>query len=186
VTEIARAFVAVVPPPAVLTAVESLVESARAPDDGLRWTPRSQWHLTLEFLGRLDELDSLTESLDESLRGVPAFDLQLGGAGAFPGPERASVVWLGVATGVAGLTALAAAVNRATAAHGIAPEDRPFRPHLTLARVNPARDARALVERLWTGPAGPRWTVDRIALFESETRADGAIHTERHAFPLLG
>ena len=105
------------------------------------------------------------------------FTLALGGAGAFPSARRASVVWLGVATGAADLTALAGLV---------ATDDRPYRPHLTLARVNPARDVRALVERLGSGPAGPSWTVDRVVLFDSETRSDGAVHTVRAEFPLLG
>jgi 2'-5' RNA ligase len=186
VTAIARAFVAVVPPPAVLTAIESMVESARAPDDGLRWSRPDQRHLTVQFLGRVAELDSLTESLDESLRRVAPFAVQFGAGGAFPAPKRASVVWLGVSTGAAELDALAAAVTGATAPLGFATEDRPFQPHLTLARAPRPRDRRALVDRLGTGPAGPRWTVDRAVLFESETRADGAIHTDRHAFPLGG
>jgi 2'-5' RNA ligase len=186
VTAIARAFVAVVPPPAVLEAVESLVESLRAPDDGLRWSRPDQRHLTLQFLGRVAELDSLTESLDESLRRVAPFALQLGGGGAFPAPKRASVVWLGASTGAAELDELAAAVTGATAPLGFATEDRPFRPHLTLARAPRPRDLRPLVDRLGTDPAGPPWTVERVVLFESVTRADGAMHTERHAFPLRG
>src|SRR5436190_23621352 len=98
-TGIPRAFVAVVPPPAVLGAVESAVESARAPSDGLRWARRDQWHLTLQFLGRVTELDSLTESLTDSLRGTATFPLQLGGAGAFPSSSRGSVLWLGPTVG---------------------------------------------------------------------------------------
>ena len=55
-------------------------------------------------------------------------------------------------------------------------------PHLTLARVNSARDVRPVVEHLGTGPAGPPFTVDRVVLFDSDTRSDGAVHTERNRF----
>jgi 2'-5' RNA ligase len=179
-----RAFVAVVPPPAVIAAVESLVESVRAPGDGLRWAPPGQWHLTLQFLGGVDESDSVVESLTESLRRVPMFDLQLGGAGAFPKPRHASVLWLGPTAGRAELADLAGVVRRSTAAVGVDPEDRAFRPHLTLARAPKARDLGGLVAALGDGPAGPRWTVEQVALVESDTRPEGPVHTVRARFAL--
>ena len=179
-----RGFLAVAPPAAALRWTESVVDSARRTDDGLRWTRPEQWHLTLQFLGRVDESDSLTDSLTESVRGIPAFTLQLGGAGAFPAAAVASAVWLGVSTGAAELGALAGAIAAATAPLGFVADDRPFRPHLTVARADRAFDARALVERLWTGPAGPPFTVDRVVLFESETRSGGAVHTVRAHLPL--
>ncbi len=185
-TALGRAFLAVAPPPAVLRWTESVAESARRIDDGLRWCAPGQQHLTLQFLGRVDDVESLAESVVESVRGIAPFALALGGAGAFPSPPRASVVWLAVSTGAAELGALAGAIGAATARLGFAAADRPFRPHLTLARANAAHDARDVVERLCAGPAGPRFTVDRVVLFDSDTRPDGAVHTERRRFVLLG
>jgi 2'-5' RNA ligase len=179
-----RAFVALVPPPAVLAAVESLVESVRAPGDGLRWAPPEQRHLTLQFLGRVDDPDRLVDVLTESLGAVPAFPLQLGGGGAFPQAGRASVLWLGPAAGGAELAEVAAVVRRSTAAVGVDAEDRSFRPHLTLARAPKARDLRALVAALGAGPAGPPWRVEQLALVESETRPEGAVHTVHARFAL--
>ena len=179
-----------VPPPDVLRWTESVADSARrleaASRAGLRWTRPEQRHLTLQFLGPVGEsvADSLTESVAESVRRVAPFTLALGGGGAFPSARRASVVWLGVSTGADELATLAGAVTAATAPLGFADDDRPFRPHLTLARVNAARDVRALVERLGTGPAGPPFTVDRVVLFDSDTRAEGAVHTPRGTFGL--
>jgi 2'-5' RNA ligase len=174
-----RAFVAVVPPPAVLAAVESLAESLRAPDDALRWASPEQHHLTLQFLGRVDEPNALVDALAESLGAVPPFPLQLGGGGAFPSPGRGSVLWSGLAVGGTELAELAGAVHRATAPLGFGAEHRPFRPHLTLARAAKARDLGGLVAALGDGPAGPRWTVEQVALFESDTRPEGAVHTVR-------
>jgi 2'-5' RNA ligase len=145
-----------------------------------------QRHLTVQFLGRVDEsvVDPLAESVTESVRRIPPFTLALGGGGAFPSPRRASVLWLGVTTGAAELAALAGAITDATAPFGFEADDRPFRAHLTLARVNRARDVRALVEQLSSGPAEPPFTVDRVVLFDSETRPDGAVHTEQRRFAL--
>ena len=196
-SELRRAFVAVVPPPAALAGVESTVDSlgelvpSDESGDGLRWTPRDQWHLTVQFLGRLVELDSLVESLVDSLRRVPAFDVQLGGGGAFPEPAHGSVLWVGVAAGGAELAALAGAVHEATAPLGFATDGRPFRPHLTLARAPMARDLAELVTALGDGPVGPAWTVDEVVLVEStpstrEGRPAGAVHTHVRTFALRG
>lgn len=185
-TSLRRAFLAVVPPPAVLRWTESVADSARGVDDGLRWSATAQRHLTLQFLGRVADVESLTESVVESVRGIAPFTLQLGGAGAFPSPRRASVLWLGVSTGAEELGALAGAVGSATARLGFAADDRPLRPHLTLGRANRPSGRRALVERLGTGPAGPLFTVEEVVLFESDTRPEGAVHAERARFELAG
>ena len=183
-----RGFLAVVPPPAVRRWAESRAESVRRDGRGLRWMRPDQRHLTVQFLGRADDslVDSLTESVAESVRRFPPFTLALGGGGAFPSPRRASVLWLGVTTGAAELAVLAGAINAATAPLGFAADDRPFRAHLTLARDNRPRDVRSLVEQLSTGPVGPPFTVDRVVLFDSDTRPEGAVHAERNRFALGG
>jgi len=179
-----RAFLAVVPPPAVRRWTESLEDSARGSGADLRWTPPEQRHLTLQFLGRVDDTDALAESVADSVRAVAPFEIGLGGAGAFPSARRASVVWVGVTTGAAELAALAGTLSVATAPLGFDADDRPFRAHLTLARSNRPRDVRALVDRLSAGPASPPFAVDRVVLIDSDTRAEGAVYTERARFPL--
>ena len=166
-----RGFLAVVPPPDVIGWTEALAESARRTDDGLRWTRPEQRHLTLQFLGRVDDADSLAVPVAESVRRIAPFTLALGGGGAFPSPRRASVVWLGVATGAAELAEVAGVIAAATAPLGFGDDDRPFRAHLTLARVNRARDVRALVEQLSSGPAGPASSTRTLRAASSLKRA---------------
>jgi 2'-5' RNA ligase len=179
-TALRRAFLAVVPPPAVLRWTESVVDSARRIDDGLRWTRPDQRHVTLQFLGRVDatEFDAIADSVAESVRLCSSFTLSLGGAGAFPDPRHASVLWLGVRQGSEALGELADAVAE--------PDDRPFRAHLTLARVSKARDVRAVVAALDAHDDSPAWTVAEVILFDSDTRPEGAVHTEHARFPLDG
>lgn len=181
-TGMRRAFLAVVPPPAVLRWTDAAVDSARALGDGLRWTRTGQRHLTVQFLGPVGEPARLVESVSESVRRVPPFTLGLGGGGAFPNARRASVVWIGVREGSEAMRELAAAVASAPRE----PDDRPFHPHLTLARVNRARDLRVLVTALDALAPSPTWTVDDVVLFESTTHADGAVHTEQARFMLAG
>jgi 2'-5' RNA ligase len=172
-----RAFVAVVPPADALNAVETaLVMRRGTAPAALRWTPRDQWHVTLQFLGRVDDAEVAVTALEHSVHDVASFALRLGGGGAFPKPRAATVLWAGVHEGADPLTSLADVVTRATAPLGVAPEDRPYRPHLTLARAARAADLRELVAALDADEPGPAWTVEEVVLFESDTRSDGAVH----------
>jgi 2'-5' RNA ligase len=181
VAELRRAFLAVVPPPAILRWTDSLADSARLvdrPDDGLRWTPTGQRHLTLRFFGRVADPTALTESVAESFQGFSRFTIVLSGGGAFPAIRRATVLWVGVQRGSDELGALAAAVA--------APDDRPYRAHLTLARARRARDVRAAVAALDVCGESDAWRVDEVVLFDSDTRPEGAVHTEQARFRLVG
>jgi 2'-5' RNA ligase len=87
-------------------------------------------------------------------------------------------------SGVDALAKVAVTVGDATAPLGFAAEARAFRPHVTLARTARARDLRPLVAALGGAPVGPSWPVGEAVLLASETRADGARHTEIERFPL--
>lgn len=181
-TGLGRAFVAVVPPAEVVEALTERVASARRDDDGVRWL--SEWHVTLEFLGRVEDADALASAIGAGVAGVHAARVRLGGAGAFPKPTRASVAWIGVAEGASAFVDLAAAVDLATGPLGHPPETRQFHPHVTVARAGKPRDLRSVIAALTDEPVGPAWTLDQVALFESDTRPTGAVHTERARFPL--
>jgi 2'-5' RNA ligase len=108
-----------------------------------RWSPIDNLHVTTKFIGewppaRLPELQS---ALAARPTGVTPFDLALRGLGWFPNPDHPRVFWAGVHAGDE-LGALAVATDQALVPLGVAAETRPFRPHLTLARIgNPAAPA---------------------------------------------
>jgi 2'-5' RNA ligase len=184
-----RAFVAVVPPRQVLDAVEQVVAPVRpAAPPRVNWTRRAQWHLTLQFLGRVTghHLDDLFDSLRAVLHREWPVTLALGGAGAFPSAERASVVWIGLDEGEQELAQLAVAVARATEPFGFETDHRDFTPHLTVARSPRARSLANLVAALGDGPVGPRWDATELVLMESGTRASGAVYREVERFRLGG
>jgi 2'-5' RNA ligase len=175
---IARAFVAVVPPATVLDAIEHAVTPVRDAQSRLRWVRRDAWHVTLQFLGRVADADAVVAALATAARDPEPFPLRLGGAGAFPSPSRAAVLWAGVSEGAGPLVALAGAVGRATAPLGFAVDATPMHPHLTVARARPPRRVADAVAALDAAAWGPAWTVDEIVLVESDTRPSGAVHTE--------
>jgi RNA 2',3'-cyclic 3'-phosphodiesterase len=114
-----------------------------------RAVPAANWHFTLRFLGDtpLSRLDALRHELDEPETGA-AFRVGFSGYGAFPHPARASVLWLGVGEGEEALQRLAGAVEVAVRRAGFPAEERPFRAHLTLSRIQPPRDVRELLRCL--------------------------------------
>jgi 2'-5' RNA ligase len=189
VTALARAFVAVFPPPTVLDAIAAELEALRSlpSADGVRIVHREQWHVTLRFCGRVPDAERLHDELLRALDGVaPVETVRLAGAGAFPSARRASVLWLGVheASAVAALAGIAAATESACVAAGLPADDRTFRPHVTVARSSRARDLRPLLAALGDRAVGPPWTAAEVRLVASDTRPTGAVHTEIARVPL--
>ena len=180
-----RAFVAIVPPAAVCDAVEVAVAPLRrvAPP-GLSWTRRAQWHLTLQYLGAVDDVDVLVDSLVGNLHGRAPLRLGLGGAGAFPSVGRASVLWIGLDDGHDALAGIVGAVERATEPLGHEPDARTFHPHLTIARSSRARPLASVVAALGDGPVGPAWIGTEVVVLESDTRPTGAVYREIAHIPL--
>jgi len=183
-TSLRRGFVAVVPSAAALDHVEAAVAPLRTGMPRLRWTPRAQWHVTLQFLGRVDDVDELVDALHAAVSGVAPFTVCLGGGGAFAKARAGTVLWLGVADGAAPMGALSTALTDATAALGSATEDRPFRAHLTIARARRPTDLRGVVTALDVAGPGPAWTASEVVLVASDTRPDGAVHTVVARSPL--
>lgn len=165
-----RLFVGVEVPDAVAAQLDEVVAPLRPGRTDLRWTSRDAWHLTLAFLGEVDEpvLGKLTPRLLRAAARHPWLTLSLGGAGAFPGLQRARVLWTGVQGDRRGLAALAASVGAGARRAGAPPanEGRGFRPHLTLARCRAPADVRELVQGL-AGFAGTPWTAREIYLIRS-------------------
>jgi RNA 2',3'-cyclic 3'-phosphodiesterase len=178
---VTRAFVAVQLPGAVLDAVVRATSEVWVPG---RSTTRDQWHLTLQFLGDHADVDGVIAALDglDADRGR----VRIGGAGAFPDPRRARVLWLGLAEGADVLARLAGAVEARTARLGHARETRPFRPHITLARFAAASDVHGLISEIGDDPIGPAWDIDAVSVFESRRDAGGASYIERATIPLPG
>jgi 2'-5' RNA ligase len=165
-----RLFVAIAPPPAVLDELDALVGPLRSSRQELRWTNREAWHVTLAFLGQVEEsaLVRLMPRLERAARRHLSIPLAFSGAGAFPAPRRANVLWSGLSGDRRALARLAESVVAGASRAGTPPPDkgRRFQPHLTLARCRMPADVTELVEDL-AGYRGQPWTADRIHLVRS-------------------
>ena len=158
------------------------------PAPAWRFVPEAELHLTLRFLGEVDP--ARCSAIDASSRiaasGVGPIALQIRGAGVFPGPARPRILWLGVEDRSVSraLLGLAARLERSARALGFAAEDRPFAPHLTVARAR-ARSAPP-VEGLAAVDSVAPFEATRLVLFRSESAPGGAHYVEEAVYPLDG
>lgn len=102
-----------------------------------RWVDSSAVHLTLKFLGQVPtaRVEGVSLALDEIASAAEPVLLRFEGVGAFPSPRRPGVIWVGIESGPR-LRLLHDALDRRMADFGVARETRPFRPHVTLGRVD--------------------------------------------------
>ena len=126
-----RLFVGIPLAQEVIDALERLVRSLRSEGDGLRWASPESWHITLQFLGETSaEKHACVVARLRDVR-APKVPVQLNGTGFF---DRAGVLFAGVSVS-AEMVELEKQVLAATAKCGFVAEDRPFHPHVTLARA---------------------------------------------------
>jgi len=165
-----RLFVAITPPPTALAGIDAAVAPLRAARPELTWSSPQSWHVTLAFLGEVDEavVPALAVRLERAAGRHPRLELSAAGAGAFPTVPRARVLWPGISGNHDTLRAMSNSVARGAERAGAPPpgERRRFRPHITLARSRQPADFRPLVTAL-ADYAGPAWMADRIHLIRS-------------------
>lgn len=183
-----RTFIAVPLDPPLRRALEECQERMRQAGARLRWVAPEQLHVTLRFLGEipLAQVARATVAAREAAAAVEPFEIRLAGLGVFPGPRRPQVVWAGTREGAEALEGLASALAAALRRHGFPDDPRPFRPHVTLARVKDQRrwgDVIRAIEQHRDVEIG--WQrVARIAVVESRLTPDGPHYTVREEVPL--
>jgi 2'-5' RNA ligase len=163
-----RLFAAIVPPDEVLADLEEHVEPRIDAGPDIRWTDVHQWHITLAFLGDVDayRLDELTEALASSAGRHDHALLRLTGAGAFPNPYAARVLWTGVETLRGDLAKVASGIRHASNSVGATPDGTRFHPHVTLGRFHRPTEATRWI-RVFDAYEGPVWTATDLTLVES-------------------
>jgi 2'-5' RNA ligase len=152
--------------------------ASRAPGARVRWVSADQLHVTVRFIGEASETQAanIATALRPALP-VERFELTFCGVGVFPERGAPRVFWAGIAAGVEHLAALESDVTKRLDTCGVAREGRPYRPHVTLARV---KDARGLgIRGLFDGIADRAFgvsEVDAITLFQSRSSSDGSAY----------
>jgi 2'-5' RNA ligase len=189
-----RSFIAIELPSQIKAALAQLQGNLRTSRSAaVKWVDAEGIHLTLKFLGNVDEAEipALTKALSEAVRGIAPFSLQLGDPGAFPNAHAPRVVWVGVGGEIGPLLTLHNNIDRVLAPLGFPPEKRDFSPHLTLGRVREETlpgERRRLGENvaaLKTG-AKPSFKAESLSLMRSKLSREGAVYIRLASFALSG
>jgi RNA 2',3'-cyclic 3'-phosphodiesterase len=151
---------------------------------GARWVEPANMHITLRFIGEVDE--PCAEEINYNLSQLEAhsFSLELKGLNTFGQGYKAHTLWVGV-TPVPELTHLQKKVDSAIVRAGVPPEERKFTPHVTLARMTKPETGRlqSFIEGNNLFKAGP-FTVEQFTLFESLPGNGGPVYTALEDYPL--
>jgi 2'-5' RNA ligase len=180
VGSVGRVFAAVPLPAEVRLALDDKLRSHALPG---KVAPPENWHLTLRFLGNVDEVsyERFVSLLDTANLGK-RFRLALGQMGAFPNPKRATVLWLGVSQGGEEMSELALTAEEAAQGAGLPPEERPFQPHLTLSRIRPPTDVSGLIAAFGDTEIG--WRCETMVVYRSRLGPGGARYEPLEIFDL--
>jgi len=175
-----RLFVALSLPEGIQQSLSGLANGL----PGARWVKPENLHLTLRFLGEVDNLAAA--DVDDALAKIrsPGFDLGLNGIGHFGEGRKLRALWVGVDAN-AELMRLQEKIEQALIRLGLPPEPRKFKPHITLARFksNPGARLQAYLTDHNLVRAGPI-AIDSFELYSSFTSADGPIYRVEASYPL--
>ncbi len=179
-----RTFLAIDLPRSLKAAIGQNLRMVTRELPGLSWSKPENLHVNLKFFGEPAEnqVDGIRQAVESAICHVSPFGLECKGFGAFPDDRSPRVLWIGFGGDLDSLATLAGCVGQAVVPLGFPQDDRPFRPHLTVARVK--KDHRAVGRALGTlgmftdsflcGPL----SVERVTLFKSELRPRGAVYTK--------
>ena len=187
-----RAFIAVEISDQMRGAIARVEEHLKYAGADVKWVRPELVHLTLKFLGDIDEkrAGEVSTIIDDIARARSKFEITAKDIGAFPRIEHPRVIWVGLDKGAAETAGLAAAVEEALAGIGFKKEERPFSPHLTIGRVRSPLNKDKLKEKVVSAAESfhatsiSPHTVTSIILFRSTLTPQGPIYTRIHESPL--
>jgi 2'-5' RNA ligase len=195
-----RIFIGIDLDPEVRARIERFLEGVEGFASDARWMRPESLHVTLKFIG--EQPPEQVEAITDRLRRVDgnALEIRVGGYGFFPTAKAPRVFWIGVHAGPQ-LAELAESIDIATAELGIPREDRPYSPHLTLARAGAGRRLGSAKGRKADGPNAifavlekrlaaigeldfGTMTANEFILYQSQLSAAGSKYTKLQRFPM--
>ena len=183
-----RAFIAITPPTTLQQTMAEVRQVFQRLSLPWRWVTPDHIHLTLRFLGDVpdESVPSLLQAMAQAAQGQTAFTLRARALGCFPQPARARVLWVGLDDPSQALGRLNERLMAALTPLGFPPEDRPFHPHLTLARIQSVRRSSQLLPMLqaYQNRDFGEFLVTQVHLVQSQLLRGGALHTILHSVTL--
>ena len=146
-----RSFIGIPLTDEVLRATKKLIDRLSQSDDGIKWVPTDSLHLTLKFLGDVDnvEVPKICDVIGDAVEDLEPFEIRLAGVGGFPSLDRPRVIYAGIQDDQGGLAQIAGHLEDGLADLGYKREPRDYHPHLTLGRIkgSRAKGSQAVIEQ---------------------------------------
>ena len=159
--------------------VELWKEDACLNRNVLNWTIPGNWHITLFFLGSTEEsaIPLLQQLIEESFRDVKAYQTELMGVGVFPNTHNPKVLWLGLED-IQPIISAYSQLGESLQQNGFSFDQKPLKPHLTIARVKKTNHPSAFQSLLdkYQKTVFDRIEIKSVALFESISTIDGPVY----------
>jgi 2'-5' RNA ligase len=185
-----RSFIAIDLSDQARRRIDTLVQELRKSDAQVGWVRTEGIHLTLKFLGNVapESIEGIKSALARTSSHTAPIRIEPAGCGAFPTIKSPRVIWVGLRGQIGPLAELVRRVETALVPLGFEPEDRPFKPHLTIGRVKGRRRLQALQEILLAHEdfTAEPFDAAEVVLYKSELRPDGARYTPLIKAPLSG
>jgi len=176
-----RTFIALEVPSDVISALAALQEDLKSFRADIAWINSNNIHLTLKFLGEVDKqlCTEIQQACLETASKFSPFKLSLNGTGVFPNVRHPRVLWVGLAGETQILGQLQEQIDQRMAEFGFEPEEKDFRPHLTIGRIKSNRNVSELIGRA-EGYSLPSLSfhVREILLMKSDLHPEGASYSE--------
>lgn len=187
-----RVFIALDLPQATVSTLADAQDELRARAIRMRWVPPRNMHLTLAFIGEIERpvLDGVFSAVDRAVFDFSPFRLAVAGMGVFPNLSRPRVLWAGFRGDTVLLLGVKAELDRHLGTvEGLSfhPDNRPFRPHLTLGRAKGRLDSGSLKAALrdYSNFRAEEFITNAIHVYQSRLGPRGAVYTRLHTTRLL-
>ena len=170
-----RTFIAIEIPKTVISKIRELQDAIKASGFKIRWVRAENIHLTLKFLGDIEEskIVEIAEAVSKTAEEHSPISLKAKGIGVFPGIKRPRVLWVGLAGQLEALVKLQTTLDENSIVLDFPREKRPFKGHLTMGRIKDRIDVMAF--RRFESET---FTAGQIILYKSELKPSGAVYTK--------
>ena len=183
-----RSFIAIELPSQIKLKIEDIQSKLRSSGSDVRWTRPEGIHLTLKFLGNIEQekIPEISNVIERCSTGNTSFMLDVCSLGAFPNERNPKVVWVGTKDDSGNLHKLQRTLEKGLSNIGFKEEKRAFSPHLTLGRVKSPKKKRELAQQLEDCRQCECGTFEakEVCLLKSELKRGGAVYTKLRTFAL--
>jgi len=177
-----RAFIAIELPEEIIAFIRKIQEGVKSYGFKARWVRPENIHLTLKFLDNInsEDIKKVGDAVISAAGENASMSLGAKGIGVFPGVKRPRVIWTGIAGQTKELADLQKTLDGKLETVGFSKEKRPFKGHLTIARIKGKVDARQLIDAMkeFGRFESKTFMADEVVLFKSELKPSGAVYTK--------